>query len=103
MPEHSDTATQQAPSPASTKRLEPTLTTVGLRGLIHRQPTDGVQITLRGPLVDADINIATNDTHQARALTQDLCHRILEHLTTTGHEPGTITINVLTIDPATAG
>lgn len=79
-------------------RLEPTLHTAGLRGLVHRHPTDGIQLIVRGDLVDADINVATSSTHQARAVAEHVHHRVIGLLAAAERRPGTITVNVLAID-----
>ncbi|HEY5821285.1 MAG TPA: hypothetical protein VIT20_04885 [Propionibacteriaceae bacterium] len=79
-------------------RLEPTLSTVGLRGLYRDRDTDGVQLVNRSGLVEADINVATTTTHQARAVAEAIRTAVNGVIGSAGYAASTTTVNVLTIE-----
>lgn len=88
---------------AGVVRLEPTLRSAGLHGLGRLQPFDGIHLIVRSSLVDADVNVSTIGTHQARVVAEDLHRRLTDFLNAsrTGRVLGHLTINVLSIDQAT--
>ncbi len=79
-------------------RLEPTLSTAGLRGLYRRGPTDGIQLVTRRGMVEVDINVATADSHQARAVAEDIDARVATLLYGLGCSQSSTSVNVLTVE-----
>lgn len=94
------TVSQVVLSTPGVVRLEPTLSTAGPKILLHRSPTDGVRVLNRSNILEIDVNIATETTHQARRVARDVHHKVTAEMAKLGR-PGTIKVNVLTIDEAT--
>lgn len=79
-------------------RLEPTLSTAGPKILLHRSPADGIHVSTRANIIDIDINIATGTSHQARSVARNVHRKVSAEISKRGGPPGTVTVNVLTID-----
>lgn len=77
--------------------LSPTLSSAGLRSVIHRRATDGIQLVTRTGLVEVDVNVATAGTRSARAVAHEIRDRVGAELRSHGSIPGTIAVSVLTI------
>lgn len=95
---------EQVRATAGVVRLEPTLSTAGLRGAHRRGAVDGVRVACRRDEVDVDVNIATSVAHRALDVAEQLHREISVLITTQGGHPGAVTISVLAIeaDPASA-
>lgn len=83
-------------------RLEPTLSAVGLRGLYRNRRADGIQLVTRSGVVEVDINVATNRSHQARAVAEAIRAAVIDLLGSMGLVQGVTTVNVLTIEADSA-
>jgi len=77
-------------------RLEPTL--LGALGRGRRTGLDGVALSVHGRVVDLDVNVATRNTHQARASLIELHAQLVDLVTRHGFVPGTVEISVLAVD-----
>ncbi len=81
-------------------RLEPTLLGA-VRGLGQGTSLDGIQLAVRGRVVDLDLNIATRAEHQARASALELHRRLVDLAADHGFVVGSVEISVLAVEGPT--
>lgn len=78
-------------------RLEPTLSSAGPKMLVNPSPADGIQVRNRNNIVEIDVSIATQTTHEARRVARDVHNKVTAAIAKL-ERPGTIKVNVLTIE-----
>lgn len=83
---------------AGVAALEPTLVTAGLRGMYRRGTTDGIRVTVKESTVDADVNMATSSSHQARAVAAAVQTRVNQVITVNDYTPNTVFVSVLRVE-----
>lgn len=81
-------------------RLEPTLSTSGPGLLLHRNPTDGIRLLIRTGAAQVDINIATQADCQARTVAHQIQANTTSVLLAHGYPSSSVTVSVLTVEPA---
>jgi len=64
-------------------------------------PLDGIVLHVRERLVDLEVNISTRSDHQAHRTVSELRTRLAELIVELGFVCRALTINVLSIEPAT--